>query len=138
VRTNETTKEIEIVSVMEGTPAMRAGILPGDVFIEVNGENIEGLSQLELVGKVRGDAGTKVTITMRRGEEFKEFVIVRARIEVPNIDTRVLDGDIGYIKLHEFNTEARHQIDQAFGGREQPQGRSRLAWQSRRPADQRD
>lgn len=114
VRTNEDTKEIEIVNVMEGTPAMRAGIMSGDVFVAVNGESVEGLSQLELVGKVRGPAGTKVNLTMRRGDETKDFTIVRARIQVPNIESKILDHNVAYIKLYEFSTEARKQIDQAL------------------------
>lgn len=114
VRTNEETEEVEIVSVMEGTPAMRGGILPGDVFVAVDGETVEGLDQLELVGKVRGPAGTEVRLTMRRGEALKEFTIVRELIQVPNIETRVLDHNVAYIKLFEFNTQARDQIDAAI------------------------
>jgi carboxyl-terminal processing protease len=114
VHTNEETEAIEIVTVMPGTPAMKAGIMPGDIFVEVNGENVEGFSQLELVSKVRGPAGTEVSLVMRRGEELLEFTIERATIEIPNIETEVLENNIAYIKLNEFNAESSNQIENAL------------------------
>lgn len=113
VRTNED-EEVVIVSVIAGSPAMKAGIQPGDVFVEVNGESVAEMSQLELVTKVRGPSGSPVELTMRRGEELVTFTVIRERIEVPNIEYEVLESNIGYIKLYEFNAEARHQIDTAL------------------------
>lgn len=114
VRTNEETDEIEVVNVLEGAPAEAAGVLPGDVFVAVNGEDVAGWTQLELVGKVRGPAGTPVTITFRRGEESLDITITRARINIPNVESRMLDGNIGYVKLRDFTSDARQQIDTAL------------------------
>jgi carboxyl-terminal processing protease len=113
VSTIEETGQIRIVNVLEGSPAQEAGILPGDIFVEVDGEDVTGLSQLELVGRVRGPAGTTVRITMLRGEERIEFEIVRARIIIPNTETATF-GDIGYVKLNEFTSEARDNLDAAI------------------------
>jgi carboxyl-terminal processing protease len=114
IQTLEETGEIEVANVLEGAPAMDAGIMPGDIFTAVNGEDITSLSQLELAGKVRGAAGTTVTITMRRGDELIDFTMARARIHIPTIESRLLDNNIGYIKLFEFNDDARPALDDAL------------------------
>jgi|FLYN01.1.fsa_nt_gi carboxyl-terminal processing protease len=114
IHTIEETGEIEVVNVLEGAPAMEAGIMPGDIFTAVNGEEVIGLSQLELAGKVRGAAGTPVTITMRRGEELIDFTMNRARIEIPTVESRLLEHNIGYIRLFEFNDDARAALDDAL------------------------
>jgi carboxyl-terminal processing protease len=114
IRTDEDTNEIEVVGVLAGAPAQAAGILPGDVFYEVNGTSAIGMSQLELAGVVRGPEGTNVAITMRRGDELVQFTITRARIVIPNVESRVLGDDIGYIKLNQFSATARQDIDAAL------------------------
>jgi carboxyl-terminal processing protease len=114
IQTLEETGEIEVVNVLEGAPAMEAGVMPGDIFTAVNGEDVTELSQLELAGKVRGAAGTSVIITMRRGEELLDFTMARARIQIPTIESRLLDNNIGYIKLFEFNDDARQALDDAL------------------------
>lgn len=119
IHTNEETQRIEIVNVMEGTPAAESGLRVGDVFYAVNGENVTEASQIELAVLVRGKAGTEVTLTMERGEgdetELIDFTIVRARIEIPNIESRVIeDTNFGYIKLNQFSADARKRIDIAI------------------------
>ncbi|RMG75200.1 MAG: S41 family peptidase [Chloroflexi bacterium] len=106
--------EIEIVNVLEGTPAEAAGLQPGDVFVIVNGENVYGLTYLELAARVRGRAGTTVNITMRRGQELIDFVVERARIEIPNVEYEILEGDIGYISMAQFSSLSRQQVDEAL------------------------
>ncbi|MBC8170502.1 MAG: PDZ domain-containing protein, partial [Anaerolineae bacterium] len=108
----EDTGEIEVVNVMEGTPAQKVGIREGDVFIAVNGEDVTGFTYLELASRVRGEAGTTVDLTMRRGDEEINITVERARIEIPNTEAEVLEGDIGYIKLNQFTAEARRQLDE--------------------------
>jgi carboxyl-terminal processing protease len=115
IRTNEEIGGIEIVNVLEGTPAARAGILIGDIFAVVDGEDVRDASQLELASLVRGPSGTVVNITMLRGEELIDFTLTRARIDVPNIDyKRIDDTSIGYIHLNQFTSQARNEIDAAL------------------------
>lgn len=115
IHTDEETGHIEIVNVMPGTPAAEAGLQVGDIFIAVNGEDMTGVTQLELATKVRGKAGTAVTLTMQRGEEQIDFTITRARIEIPNIESRLIENtNVAYIKLNQFSADARAQIDQAI------------------------
>lgn len=106
---------IEVVGVMEGTPAAQAGVRVGDVFVEVDGVDVTRDNNLELATKVRGPAGTTVSITFRRGSELITLEIVRARIEIPNIEQRIIEGtNLAYIKLRQFTSDARQQINRAL------------------------
>jgi carboxyl-terminal processing protease len=113
IRTNEE-EEIEVVGLLEDSPAEKAGVLPGDIFAEVDGQNMLGVSQSELAAVVRGEEGTTVEITFRRGEELIELSIVRARIEIPNIETDKLEGGIGYVALNQFSPNAREELEGAI------------------------
>lgn len=114
IRADDETGEIIVISVMNGTPAAAAGIMPGDVFLEVNGEDALAMTQLELAAQVRGAEGTPVDIVMRRGEERIPFTIVRARITIPNVEYEVLEGGIAYLRLNQFTFEARGEMDDAL------------------------
>lgn len=113
IRTLENDGGIEVVSVFENSPAQQAGVQPGDIFVAVNGESVTGFNQSQVALKVRGPAGTEVVVTMKRGEELIDFIIIRARIEIPNIEARIEDGNIGYIRLFQFTSDARQQLDNA-------------------------
>jgi carboxyl-terminal processing protease len=107
---------IEVVNVLEGTPAEQSGVEEGDVFLVVDGTNVEGLNTLELAARVRGPSGTTVEITFLRDEEEVTLNIERAPIEVPNIEAEILEGDIAYISMANFTSIARTQIDDAIEG----------------------
>jgi len=113
IRTDEETGLTTVVSLLEGSPAQAAGILPGDIFAAVNGESTQGWSQLEIATNVRGPAGTDVTITMLRGDTLIDFTITRQRITIPNIEAEVLEQDIAYIRLNNFTPDARRDLDRA-------------------------
>ena len=104
---------IEVANVLKDTPAERAGVQVGDIFIKVNGEDVVGVNQLELASLVRGPVGTTVDITFLRGEEQIEMTIERAAIPVPTTEHVVLEDNIGYIRMYDFNDNSRPQIDEA-------------------------
>jgi carboxyl-terminal processing protease len=106
--------EIEVVNVLEDTPAEASGLQPGDVFVRVDGEEVFGLTFLELAARVRGPAGSTVDLTMRRNGELIDFTVERARIEIPNVEYEVLEGNIGYISMEQFSSVARPQVDEAL------------------------
>ncbi len=110
----EDTEFIEVTNVLPGTPAEAAGVRRGDIFLEVNGESVVGLTTTELAARVRGPQGTTVDIVFRRGEEEISLTIERALIRIPNTETRMLDGNVAYIKLNEFSANARRDLDEAF------------------------
>ena len=113
IRTNED-EQIEVVSVLEGTPAQAAGVMPGDIFVSVDGQDMTGISQMELALVVRGPEGTAVNITMLRGDQLVDFEIERQRIQIQNVESERLDGDIGYVRLNEFSPDARAEMDSAL------------------------
>jgi len=114
IRTDEETERVVVVEVLEGTGAERAGVLPGDIFIEVDGQSVEGLNQSELAALVRGPSGSEVVITFLRGEELVTLTITRVRFEVPNVTYEVLEGNIAYIGMNEFSERSRRQLDEAI------------------------
>jgi carboxyl-terminal processing protease len=106
--------EIEVIQVIRGTGAEAAGVRPGDIFVDVNGQNIEDVPQNELVNLVRGPAGTQVTITFRRGEDLVTLTITRSRFQSPTVDSELLDNDIAYISLFQFDQPALGQLQAAI------------------------
>ena len=115
VRQDEETGALMIISVLEGSPAEAAGIMPGDAVYEVDGEDITALSQNEIVGRIRGPAGTPVTLGIRRRgmPGMIEITVIRARIEVPNVTGEMI-GDIAYIRLSSFGESAVGELRQAL------------------------
>jgi carboxyl-terminal processing protease len=104
------TKELVVVSPIEGSPASRAGVMPKDVIISIDGKSTKGMSTEDAVKLIRGQAGTKVTIQLRRAGKLVEAPLVRERIELHAVDHQVnTTGDgtkIGYIRLKQFNANA--------------------------------
>ncbi|MEK7277008.1 MAG: S41 family peptidase [Chloroflexota bacterium] len=95
---------LKIIAPLPGSPAEEKGILAGDLIIEVDGEDIRGQDLFTVIGKVRGPAGTTVHLTiLRDGEpEPLEFDIVRAKIIIPSVESKMLDGGIAYVKINGF------------------------------------
>ena len=97
---------LTIVAPMEDTPGFRAGLLAGDKIIEIDGESTKGLTLPEAVKQLRGEPETDVSITIMRPktQQIKEMSLTRAEINVPSVkDAELLDGDIGYIRIVQFN-----------------------------------
>jgi len=113
---DETTGGMLIISPLPGSPAEEAGILPGDIIMEVGGEDITGFELSEIITRVRGPAGSVVRLgILRAGEsELIEFTIVRARIELPDVEFRLLDGNIGYVRLFQFSENTVSKLRDAL------------------------
>ncbi len=114
IRTIQETGEIEVVNVLKDTPAEKSEVMVGDIFVEVDGEDVIGYSQLELAGIVRGPRGSTVDITFRRGDELLDKTIERDRIPIPTAEHVLLEGDIGLVRLFEFNSQSRPQLEAAI------------------------
>lgn len=100
---------LTVVAPIEGTPAYKAGIKPGDRIVKIEGESTKKLSLYEAVKKLRGPSGTTVNITiLREGEkELLEFTLTRAIVEVQSVKEATLTKDkIGYIRLVEFQEKS--------------------------------
>jgi carboxyl-terminal processing protease len=95
--------EPRIVEVYEDTPAQRAGLQPGDVLLNVNGQSVSGLQLDEMTGLVRGPAGTPVDLVIRRGDgDPMPVTVQRAEIHLQFVKQRVVADDIGYLLLRGF------------------------------------
>ncbi len=116
VRQDEETGGLEIVSPLPNSPAEGAGILAGDIIIQVGGKDITDLSQTEIINQVRGPAGTAVKLgVLRDGEaEILEITVIRDRITLPTLETRMLDNNVGYIRLYQFSSEAANDLRNAL------------------------
>jgi carboxyl-terminal processing protease len=102
-----------IVSVIEGAPAGEAGISAGERIVEVDGEDVSGATIEQLVGMVKGEAGTDVELTLDGGERGRYTVTVtRADIELPQIESRLLDDGAGYIRLLQFTDQVGQDLRQ--------------------------
>ena len=93
---------VEVASPIEDTPGWRAGINPGDLIIEINGESTDKLSMDDVLSRLRGTPGVEVNLLIRRGEKLEfPVTLVRAIIEVPTAKYAMI-GDTGYLKLLTF------------------------------------
>ena len=95
---------VKVVRVLAKNPAESAGILAGDVISKVNGEDVSKENTSEISKKIRGDAGTTVKIGVVRGNEKKEFSVMRAKIENPSVELTKKDG-VATLSIYRFDNE---------------------------------
>ena len=93
----------DIIEVKPGGAAQKAGILPGDILIKVDGQSIAGMDTAQVTELTSGEEGTSVTVTVLRDGEEKDFTMKRQIIHVPVVESEMLEGNIGLIKLRNFN-----------------------------------
>ena len=112
------TKEIVVVSPIEGTPASKAGVQPKDVIVSIDGESTKGMTTEDAVKLIRGKEGTKVTLGLRRQGQVISVPLVRARIEIQAVDSQLnttAGGEkVGYIRLKQFNANAAKEMRAAI------------------------
>ncbi len=107
---------LTIISPMPDTPAARLGLRSGDQIVRIGDQSTVNMPLDEAVSMLRGKAGTKVTIwVMRKGwSEPHKYVITRERIEVHSIESRLLEGGVGYIQIQDFgrhtDTDVRRNL----------------------------
>jgi carboxyl-terminal processing protease len=110
------TKELVVVSPIEGSPASRAGVKPKDVIVSIDGKSTKGMSTEDAVKLIRGQAGTKVVITLRRNGQLFETPLTRERIELHAVDHQINTANgvkVGYIRLKQFNANATKDMRDA-------------------------
>lgn len=112
---NMETKVVKILHVYPGTPAEEAGVKDGDIIVKVGDIEGDSMDLSELVKHIKGEEGTKVHLELlREGEEKNlEFDVERRQIEVPTVEYRMLEGNIGLIQISEFSDNTPEQFDEA-------------------------
>ncbi|MGH8494466.1 MAG: S41 family peptidase [Moraxellaceae bacterium] len=116
---------VRVVSPIDDTPAAKAGIKTGDYIIKIDGKSVQGMSLADAIGMMRGKAGTKLKLTVvTRGEDPRDLDVVRARIEVSSVKSRVLDGGIVAMRISQFQThtgrDLRREIEKLKADEKRP------------------
>lgn len=108
--------EIVVVSPIEGTPAFKAGIKTHDVIIKINNKPTKGMTVDAAVKLIRGKRGTAVSLTMRREGEKNPltFKLVREQINIPNVTSKKINKDIGYVRLIQFNERTSDEVKEHY------------------------
>lgn len=104
-----------VTRVFEGGPAEQAGVLANDIIIAVDGVEIVDKVLDESLLLIRGEAGTEVILTVVRPGETQtlDIPVTRAKIEIPTVESELLEGNIGYIVLYEFNAQSSKRTSDA-------------------------
>ncbi|MCA9331659.1 S41 family peptidase [Candidatus Saccharibacteria bacterium] len=111
-------KMVMVETPLAGYPAEKSGLKARDVIIEINGESALDMSVSDAVDKIRGEEGTKVKIKVSRdGREQLDFEITRETISIPSVESKILEGNIGYLQVSRFDEttgELARQAAQEF------------------------
>lgn len=101
---------IMVIKPIENSPAEKAGILPGDIITKINDVEYTGDKLEEASNKIRGEEGTKVKLEIYRNGETKEFEITRKKVVISHITTKVLEDNIGYIAISDFDGDCANEF----------------------------
>lgn len=113
------TKDLEknailIIKPIENSPAEKARILPGDLITKVDDVEYTGDKLEEASNKIRGEEGTKVKLEIYRNGETKTFELTRTKVVVSHVTTKVLNNDIGYIAISDFEGECASEFETKY------------------------
>ena len=103
---------VKVISPIDDSPAAKVGVKAGDYIVKIDDIQVQGKTLTEAVELMRGKVGTKIKITVRRIGVRKAFIfeIVRDIIEVKSVKSKVIDNNVGYIRLTSFNDNSSDQI----------------------------
>jgi len=105
---------VVVMSPLDGSPAAAAGILAKDIIATINGQSTAGMSVNEVVNKIRGPKGTKVTLgIIRGGNQQLNITITRDTINVPTATSKLLDDGTGYLQVSQFSNDTYGLVQQA-------------------------
>ncbi|MDQ1318370.1 MAG: hypothetical protein QG588_2030 [Candidatus Poribacteria bacterium] len=107
---------VNVVQAMDGTPAMKAGLHAGDKILMVDGKSIENQSMDDVVGMIRGEVGTKVTLNIFRSGVDTSFdvVVTREIINYPSVKSTLIEGQIGYVAISDFTAETYTEMKKSL------------------------
>lgn len=115
---------LTVISPIEGSPAQEAGMKSGDVIVSIDGESTEKTNIVDALDRIRGREGTEVDIVVRRDgtEETHKFSITRRIVKLRSVESRLIEKDIGYIKLSQFHRHSADEFLSSYRGLEKENG----------------
>ena len=113
---NMNTGIITLVQIYDDSPAMKAGLKDNDILYKVNGEEVTGVELTEVVSHIKGEKGTTVEMTVLRGADNEEVTVTATRdiVEAQTVKYRMMDGQIGYVSVSEFDSVTYDQYQKAL------------------------
>ena len=104
---------VKVISPIDNTPASKAGLKAGDYIVKIDGVQVQGKSLMDAVDLMRGLVGSSIEITVRRRGVKKSltFNITREIIQIQSVKSKLIDSNIGYIRLTSFNENSSEQIN---------------------------
>lgn len=107
---------ILVIAPIEGTPAQRAGIESGDEIIEIDGVSVANDGLSDAIEKMRGHAGTRVSISIRREnyDDLLTFNLTRQKIQVMSVHHEILQSSYGYVRLSQFSEGTADEVSRAI------------------------
>jgi carboxyl-terminal processing protease len=106
---------IKVVSPIDGTPAAKAGIQPGDLIVQIDNKPIMGLTLSDAVDKMRGPVDSKIVLTVRRGKQPPfDVTLQRAIIKIESVRSDVLNGSVGYVRITSFSEQTGSGLQNAL------------------------
>ena len=118
---------VKVISPIDDTPAANAGVKSGDYIVKIDGIQVQGKTLMEAVKMMRGPVGSEIELTIRRKGEKKALkkIIKREIIEVKSVDAKIIEKNIGYLRLKSFNSNSSTQLMdkiKKFESKEKPVG----------------
>ena len=107
---------VRVSKIIKNTPAEASGLQQADYLYKVDGEDMQGKDSSYVVSKIKGEAGTKVTITVVRegATDPIDIEVERQKIESPTVEYQMLDNDMAYIQITEFDLVTTEQFEEAY------------------------
>ncbi len=97
-----------ILRIIGNSPAEAAGLLAADRIIAVDGKDIIGMNYNDAVGIITGEADTDVSLKIKRGDEIFSITVTRSKFASRDVDFHIINGDIGFVRIHEFNSDTTY------------------------------
>jgi carboxyl-terminal processing protease len=115
---------IRVISPIDDTPASRAGVKSGDLILSLDGQSVQGMALKDAVDKMRGSPNSKITLTVKREGVDKPFDIPMQReiIHIQVVKSRLLDGNLGYIRVTTFSDNTDSSLRKAYADLKQQSG----------------
>ena len=104
-----------IVSTFEGSPAEKYGLKAGDLITAVDGQSVKGKTSSFVSSKLKGDPNTWVSVSISRNGQDKVFKIMRATIALESVYSEMMDGNIGYVRISQFDTDSHEEFEKDWG-----------------------